>query len=137
MLMPQFVSQTTFHVRYAETDTMGIVHHSSYIVYFEEGRSDYMRQRGEDYANFEREGHYLAVSEVHARYVSSARYGDRVTVRTWISELLSRALTFEYEIVNAETGVLFVAGKTRHICITHAGQVARIPERWRVWMQSE
>ena len=41
-----YIAETTFHVRYAETDAMGIVHHADYIVYFEEGRSEYLRQRG-------------------------------------------------------------------------------------------
>ena len=57
-----FVAEATFHVRYAETDAQGIVHHASYIVYFEEGRSEYIRQRGSSYADFERSGFYLAVT---------------------------------------------------------------------------
>jgi acyl-CoA thioester hydrolase len=36
--------ETTFHVRYAETDAMGQVHHSVYPVWFEEARSELMRQ---------------------------------------------------------------------------------------------
>ncbi|MBI5670890.1 MAG: acyl-CoA thioesterase [Chloroflexi bacterium] len=132
----RFVAETTFHVRYAETDAMGIVHHASYIVYFEEGRSNYARLRGSDYASFERGGHYLAVSEVGARYVKPARYDDRVTVRCWIGEMKSRTLTFEYEIVHAVTGDLLVTGFSRHICITHDGQVVKIPDAWRRWSGS-
>ena len=51
-----FIAETVIRVRYAETDAMGIVHHASYIVYFEEGRTNYARQRGHDYASFERSG---------------------------------------------------------------------------------
>jgi hypothetical protein len=51
------VAETTFHVRYAETDQMGIVHHSAYIVWFEEGRSAWSRQVGRPYADFERAGY--------------------------------------------------------------------------------
>ena len=76
----RFVTEITFHVRYAETDAMGIVHHTSYIVYFEEGRSHYARQRGSDYASFERGGHYLAVTEVSARYIKPARYDDPIII---------------------------------------------------------
>ncbi len=130
----RFVSETTFYVRYAETDAMGIVHHASYIVYFEEGRSSYMRQRGSDYANFERDGYFLAVSEVQARYGKPARYGDRVTIRCWVETLQSRSMTFAYEILNAGTGEVLVKGSSKHICLTHEGQVARIPESWRAWM---
>ncbi len=95
------VIENTFYVRYAETDAMGIVHHASYIVYFEEGRSNYARQRGSDYASFERSGRYLTVAEVNARYIKPAIYGQLITVRCWIEEMRSRALTFAYEIVDA------------------------------------
>lgn len=129
----RFVSETTFYVRYAETDAMRIVHHSSYIVYFEEGRSDYMRQRGEDYARFEAGGHYLAVTELTARFVKAVQYGQRVTVRCWIERVQSRGLTFAYEIVDAATGEMCATGVSRHVCITGDGRVARIPEAWRTW----
>lgn len=131
----RFLAETSFYVRYAETDAMGIVHHASYIVYFEEGRSHYARQRGSDYAGFERSGHYLAVAEVNARYIKPARYGDRLTIRCWIEDMKSRGLTFSYEIVNA-AGELCVTGSSKHICITHNGEVARLPETWRAWGNS-
>jgi len=129
----RFIAETSFYVRYAETDAMGIVHHSSYIVWFEEGRSNYARQRGSDYADFERSGHYLTVAEVNARYLKPVMYGTRVTVRCWIEAMQSRALTFAYEIVNEATGEVSVTGSTRHICITHDGHIAALPEAWRAW----
>jgi acyl-CoA thioester hydrolase len=128
-----FVAETTFHVRYAETDAMGIVHHSSYIVWFEEGRSTYARLRGTDYADFERGGHYLTVAEVRARYLKPMRYGTQVVVRCWLASIQSRALSFAYEIVNGDSGDVCVTGETRHICITHDGQVTLIPEPWKSW----
>ncbi|MCB9451883.1 MAG: acyl-CoA thioesterase [Anaerolineaceae bacterium] len=130
----RFVAETSFHVRYAETDAMQIVHHASYIVYFEEGRSHYARQRGSDYASFERSGYYLTVSEVQARYIKPIQYDQRVIVRCWIEEMKSRTLTFAYEIVDASTQSVCVTGTTKHICITHDGRVTKIPEAWRAWM---
>ena len=127
------IMETTLHVRYAETDAMGIVHHASYIVYFEEGRSNYARQRGSDYASFERSGYFLTVSEVNARYIKPARYGQQITVRCWIEDMKSRGLTFGYELVDAETRETLVEGYSKHICITHDGQVARLPDQWRAW----
>lgn len=129
----RFVAETSFYIRYAETDAMGIVHHASYIVFFEEGRSNYARQRGSDYASFEKSGHYLTVAEINARYLKPAQYGQLVTIKCWIEEMKSRGLTFGYEIVLAETGSILVTGFSKHICITHAGQVAHLPEEWRKW----
>ncbi len=129
----RIVKETSFYVRYAETDAMGIVHHASYIVYFEEGRTSYARQRGSDYASFERTGRFLTVTEVHARYVKPAVYGQRLTVRCWIEEMKSRMMTFGYEIVDADTRELHVTGSTKHICITKEGRVTTFPEEWRAW----
>ena len=125
------IVETTFPVRYAETDQMQIVHHANYIVWMEEGRSEFMRASGGDYAAVERGGHLLAVTNVQARYLAPAHYGERVTVRTWVEELRSRTLTFGYEIVNAETGTLLVTGQSEHVCMDRQGRVIRIPEAIR------
>lgn len=135
--MPQsespFVVEATFHVRYAETDAMGIVHHASYIVYFEEGRSAYIRQRGTSYADFERSGFYLAVTSVNARYIKPARYDDRITVRTWVERSRSRSLTFAYEIINTHNHDQLVKGQTDHICLDQSGNITTIPSEWALW----
>jgi acyl-CoA thioester hydrolase len=131
-----FVVEATFHVRYAETDAQGIVHHASYIVYFEEGRSEYIRQRGTSYAEFERGGHFLAVTEINARYLKSARYDDLLTVRCWVAEARSRTLTFEYEIILAESKALLLTGYSKHVCLSREGQISRIPDSWQKWVSS-
>ena len=125
------IVETTFPVRYAETDQMRIVHHASYIVWMEEGRSEFMRQSGGDYAEMERGGYAFAVTGLQVQYHSPARYGERVTVRTWVEELRSRTLTIGYEIVNTATGALLVTGQSEHVCIDRQGRVVRIPDEWR------
>ena len=132
MLPPDcFTTETTLRVRYAEADSMGIVHHSNYTTYLEEGRSDYARQRGYPYGQVEREGIYLLVTEINLRYHKPAHYEDLITVRTCVTRVQSRGMVFSYEILRA--GDLLVTGTTKHICITHDGQVARVPEAWRDW----
>ena len=130
------IAETTFHVRYAETDAMGIVHHSAYIVWFEEGRSAWSRQLGRPYSDFERAGYVLAVSEVGARYLVPARYDQRVTVRTWVSQVRSRLIRFEYEVADARVGELLVTGFSTHICLDRERKPTRIPEEWRrFWLR--
>ena len=130
-------SETTFHVRYAETDAMGIVHHSVYVVWFEEGRSHYMRSRGADYDQFEAAGFSFALSELEARYLAPARYGQRVTVRTHLESLRSRSISLTYEVLEAESKNALVTGRTKLICVDRAGQVTRIPHAWRELMRQE
>lgn len=128
----RFVASETFYIRYAETDAMGIVHHSNYVVFFEEARSVYGRQRGSPYSEFEKTGHYLTVAEVNIRYVQPSVYEQQVTIYAWINEMKSRSIVFGYELHDTQTGQLLVSGTTKHICITKDGKVARIPDAWRI-----
>jgi acyl-CoA thioester hydrolase len=129
------VVEATLRVRYAETDAMGIAHHTSYIVWFEVGRGEYMRQQGGDYAHLEAQGYYLPVIEVQARYLAPARYGDLVTVRTRVEEARSRQVTFAYEVVMAETGQLLATGQTKHVCVDREGAIKTIPQEVRVMLE--
>ena len=129
----RFISETTFHVRYAETDQMGIVHHATYLVYFEEGRSDYIRQRGGSYADFEKIGYFLAASEIQARYIKPATYDEKITVYAWIDDIKSRRMTFACEIVTADSQDLLFKATANLICLNREGQVTRMPDEWRAW----
>jgi len=133
--MPKDIAETTFRVRYAETDQMGIVHHASYVVWLEEGRSNWMRAHGSSYAQFEREGLLLAVSELNVRFKKAARYDQSVTVRCWVEQVRSRQLQFSYEIVDPETEDIFVKAYTKHICLDRDGKVKNIPDKWQNFLR--
>lgn len=124
------IVETEVHVRYAETDAMGVVHHAAYLVYFEEGRSHYMRAMGSNYADIEASGYRLPVTEANLRYSESIAYGDVVVIRTWLDESRSRQLTFAYELLSANTGKQLVRGYTRHVWTDLRGKVTRAPQRW-------
>jgi acyl-CoA thioester hydrolase len=121
------VTQTTLRVRYAETDAMGIVYHANYLIWFEVGRGDHFRAMGHDYRQWEEQGFFLPVSEVHARYHAPARYGDMVTVHTWLEEVRSRSLTLAYRVVSSASQETLVTGWTRHLCVDRQGRVLRLP----------
>ena len=129
------IVETTLRVRYAETDAMGIVYHTNYLVWFEVGRGEYMRRQGSDYAQVEARGYYWPVIEVQARFLAPARYGDLVTVRTWVEEARSRQVTFAYEVVMAETGQLLTTGQTKHICVDGEGMIKTIPRKMREMLE--
>jgi acyl-CoA thioester hydrolase len=115
-------------VRYAETDAMGVVHHASYIVWFEVARTEWLAAQGYRYADLEKQGFFLVVAEVNARYLKPVRYGDPVVVRSHPTEVKSRAIRFAYEVICSDTGEVHVTGSTRHICTDRQGRVAKIPD---------
>jgi len=131
MPLSTHVWETPLRVRYAETDAMGIAHHSAYVVWLEAGRVDWMRSIGLSYADLERAGYSLPVVELRVRYVAPSRFDDELVVRTGLSELRSRSARFTYEIVTAEPHPRQVANATtQHICM-RAGAVARMPDSLR------
>jgi len=119
---------TTFRVRYAETDAMGVAHHASYVIWFELGRSDLLWQRGSNYADLEAQGYHLPVTELGVKYVAPARFGEIITVRTEVEAIRSRTIVFRYEVIKEETKEILATGYTKHICVDKASRVRVIPE---------
>jgi len=121
------VVETEVRVRYAETDAMGVVHHATYFVWFELGRTEYTRAAGLPYREVEERGVRLVVIEATARFHRPARYDDIVVVRTAVHRMSKATLTFAYD-VRTPAGTLLVEGQTVHAATDRAGRVRRIPE---------
>ena len=119
-------------VRYAETDQMGVVYHTNYLVWCEIGRTELIRElTGVSYAQLEAEGVALAVTDLSIRYHGAARYDNRIRVRTSISEARSRSVTFEYVIVNAESGERLATARTLLVSLDKRGRPIVMPEALR------
>jgi acyl-CoA thioester hydrolase len=116
-----------FRVRYAETDQMGVVYHANYLIWCEVGRTDFIRTCGMSYADMERAGVGLAVSELSARFHAAARYDDMIRVRTTLVDVRSRGITFDYLITNAETGDRLVTARTALVSIDSTGRPTALP----------
>ena len=124
--------ETEVRVRYAETDQMGIVHHSNYLVWFETGRSDLCRARGFSYKEMETEADALmVVAETYVRHLSPAYYEDVLTIRVRITELRSRTLRFSYEVFRASDETLIAEGETNHVVTDSKKNVKRIPDHYQ------
>lgn len=127
---------TELRVRYAETDRMGVVYYANYLVWCEVGRVELLRSLGRSYAALEAEGIGLAVSEATVRYLSPARFDDRVRIETTLTGVRSRAVTFDYLIANAETGARLATAHTALVSIDRDGRLAAIPPDFRATLES-
>jgi len=124
--------ETEVRVRYAETDQMGIAHHSNYLIWFEAGRSDLCRAKGFSYKDMEEHDNALmVVAESYVRYKSPAFYEDVLTIRTGVSEIRSRSIRFNYEIDRRSDGTLIAEGETLHLVTDKEQRVRTIPEIYR------
>lgn len=117
-------------VRYAETDQMGVAYYANYFVWFEVGRTEFCRARGFRYADLERQGYILVVTEAHCKYRNSVRYDETIVVRTGLKKLHKRMVIFSYNIIRKEDGELIAEGETKHICLDSTGKVRSLPERF-------
>lgn len=119
-------SLTELRVRYAETDAMGIVHHATYPVWMELGRSDFLRELGQSYAEWEARGVRLVVNEIRVRFRAPARYDELVQVRTRLAEAGRRRIVFHYDIERA--GTLLAQGESVHLVAGSDGRARVLPE---------
>ena len=124
--------EARLRVRYAETDQMGVVYHSNYIVWFEVGRVEMLRQLGFTYREMERQdGTNLAVAEVRCRFKAPALYDDLVLVRTRLLNVRDSLLHFGYDIVRDEDGTLLAEGETVHLVVDADFKRMPLPEKYR------
>jgi acyl-CoA thioester hydrolase len=124
--------ETEIRVRYAETDKMGIVHHSNYLIWFEAGRSDLCRARGFSYKEMEEQDNALmVVAESYVRYKSPAFYEDVLMIRTQVAEVRSRSIRFIYEIYRESDEALLAEGETLHLVTDENKKVKLIPDVYK------
>jgi acyl-CoA thioester hydrolase len=130
MSEPQ-VFETRLRVRYAETDQMGVVYHSNFIVWFEVGRVEMMRQIGFTYNEMEQEeGNHLAVADVRCRYKSPARYDDLILIRTRLLNVRDSLIHFAYEILRDHDGTLLAEGESVHLVLDHDFKRTRLSQKY-------
>lgn len=130
--------ETKIRVRYAETDKMGIVHHSNYPIWFEIGRSEYCRARGFSYREMEeKDNALLVVAELYCRYKASAFYEDDIIIRTKIGEIKSRSIRFIYQIFRESDNTIIAEGETLHVVTDSEKKVRTLPEVYKNLLLSE
>lgn len=118
----------TLRVRYSETDAGGVAHHSSYVVWLEQARTEWMRASGKSYRDIESEGQFLVVTELQIKYLSPARYDDELVIS--VAEECRKRVSVElvYELSQGASGRRIATAKTRLACIDRAGRVCRLPD---------
>jgi len=107
--------ETELIVRYAETDQMGIVHHSNYAVWFEAARTEYIKSLGISYTEIEEQGLMLPLKSLQCEFIRPAKYEDRIKILTRLNEYNGIRLSFNYNVINEEDGSLLAKGVTEHV----------------------
>jgi acyl-CoA thioester hydrolase len=119
---------TEIRVRVADTDLMGVVYNSNYLIWFEVGRTELIRSRGISYAEVESRGYSLPVIEARFVVRRPARYDDLLQIETRIGQRRSRKVSFLYRI--CRDAELLVEGETLHVPVAHEGGRATSLPPW-------
>lgn len=122
-------------VRYQETDQMGVVYYANFLVYFEMGRTEYLRNLGLPYSELEKEQVYFPVTEAHCRFRSPAYYDDILVIQTWISEMKHATIEFSYKVLRESDNSIVVEGCTKLACLNASRKPTPMPEKLRKLLQ--
>lgn len=123
--------ETQIRVRYAETDRMGLLHHANYLVYFEQARTDLLRDQGFTYKSMEDGGFFLVITHVDVKFKSPARYDDVLTIKTTVVRTTPVRIEHLYE-VSCE-GRMVAEGRTTLACVDRSGKLQPLPG----WFQEQ
>lgn len=123
------VRSTRVRVRYAETDRMGVVYYANYLVWFEVGRTDWLRETGWSYREMERDGISLPVIEAHCDYRQPARYDEEIEILTTGLLISPVRIRFDYRVQRG--GEELASGYTTHAAVDAAGKPCRLPAQVR------
>jgi acyl-CoA thioester hydrolase len=113
-------------VRYAETDRMGLLHHANYLVYFEQARTELLREVGATYKDLEDQGYLLVLTKVEVKYKKPARYDDILIIRTRVERTTSVRIDHRYEVFRG--GDLLAEAATTLACVDRDGRPQALPE---------
>ncbi len=118
---------TSLRVRYKETDQMGVVYYSNYLVWFEVARAELLRNIGRTYREIEEEmGLRMMVLEAECRYKSPARYDDLLDIACSVTKLGNSSITFTYRVTR-DLDILAEA-ETTHVFTDITGKPKRMPQ---------
>lgn len=126
---------TLIRVRYGETDRMGVVNNANYLNWFEIGRTEFCRQLGKSYADWEKEGLFLPVVEARCRYKNPAFYDDRIRIFTSLTGLKKFSLEFSYRLVKEGSSRPVAFGWTKHAMVDGSGKLIKGENPFLDWIK--
>jgi len=118
-------------VRFEETDALQVVYYSKYLVWFEVGRINLLREIGLPYNVLASRGMHTPVVQAHADYKASAHFDDEILIRTKIASVGRSSMRFESEVYKLPEMKLICSGHTVHTLIDGEGRPTEVPEDFR------
>ena len=130
VMISLYIDEVKINVRYAETDKMGVVYHSNYLIYFEVGRTNFINKCGITYSQMEEKGIMIPLLESNCKYIVGAKYEDNLIVKTWIEELSAAKVKFCYSIIREEDEREITKGSTLHVFVNNDFKIINLKKKF-------
>jgi len=127
------ITRSEHRVNFFDTDTMGVVHHSNYIRWFEIGRVEFLRKAGITLNELMSDGYSFPIVNVDAKYISPARFDDELIIETTPIALTKAKMEFTYRILSKQEAKVLVTGMSKNVFTSlKTGKVVRLPEKYHL-----
>lgn len=134
MVIPDCTTVERLRVRYAETDAMGHAYYANYLVWFEQARGAWCRDRDFTYQELEERGYFLPVVEAHVKYRGEVRYDDLVEIEVRLTEVRRASMRFDYAVRRTGEPAVLTEGYTWHVLMGAERRAVSIPDFAREWL---
>ncbi|KGN82079.1 4-hydroxybenzoyl-CoA thioesterase [Porphyromonadaceae bacterium COT-184 OH4590] len=103
-------SQKEFEIRFSEVDSMGIVWHGSYSLYFEDAREQFGKEYNLGYLYIFEQGFYAPLVELHLEYKKPLKYKDKARIEIAYRHTDAAKLIFDYKIYSLPDNNIVATG---------------------------
>lgn len=132
--MKTLQAEKQFEIRFSEVDSMDVVWHGSYPLYFEDAREAFGRKYGLGYMTIFGNGYYAPLVELSFKYRQPLLYGMQPTVIITYIPTEAAKLVFDYSIVDSQTGAVLATGRSVQVFTDHNHQLSwENPPFYQAW----
>ena len=130
-----------FEIRFSEVDSMGVVWHGHYAIYFEDAREAFGAKYGLEYLMMFGKGFFEPIVELTFKYKRVLIYGMKPEITITYRPCEAAKIIFDYEIRDTETDEVVVTGHsvqvfmdkdTHQLVLTNPAFYEEWKKRWEV-----
>ena len=118
---------TELRIYYEDTDAGGVVYYANYLRYLEQGRTEYLRERGLSVRELHEQGYLIPVTRLEIDYLSPAVLDDLIRIDTTVLEITGATFTLGQQVVRVSDGKLLIDGKVTLAYLDPGKGARRLP----------
>ncbi len=119
---------TEQRIYYADTDAGGVVYYANYLRYLEQGRTEFLRERGVSVRALQEQGYLIPVMRLEIDYLAPAIMDDLIRIKTAVQEITSATCTLSQQVVRVSDGETLVDAKVTLACLGPGKKARRLPK---------